>query len=155
MLQLLRHQGPLGSICLQQDSDHECLWAGYHSVMDVTVYSVDLVSIIFWSAFTHDTSGFMVWGPSVIYRSHICCLYVSDGHTHVWHRPGEHHLLECHLHHDTAKHGYSSVVKELTGEWNGALLSSVMRVGCLYASDGRTCVQCGPGECHLPECIFP
>ena len=32
-----------------------------------------------------------------------------------------------HLHHDTAKHGYSGV-KETTGEWNGALLSSVTRV---------------------------
>ena len=30
--------------------------------------------------------------------------------------------------HDTAKHGYSGVMKMLTGEWNGALLSSVMRV---------------------------
>ena len=34
-----------------------------------------------------------------------------------------------HLHDNTAKHGYSGVVKESTGEWNGALLSSVMRVG--------------------------
>ena len=33
-----------------------------------------------------------------------------------------------HLHHDTAKYGYSGVVKESTGERNGALLSSVMRV---------------------------
>ena len=30
---------------------------------------------------------------------------------------------------DTAKHGYSGVVKVSTGEWNGALLSSVMRIG--------------------------
>ena len=60
MLHLLYHQGPLETVCLQQDSDHLCLWPG---------------------------------------------------------------------HHDTAKHGYSDVVKESTGEWNGALLSSVMRVG--------------------------
>ena len=33
-----------------------------------------------------------------------------------------------HLHHDTAKHGYSGV-KESTRVWNGALLSSVTRVG--------------------------
>ena len=33
-----------------------------------------------------------------------------------------------HLHHDTAKHGYCGVVKESAGEWNGALLSSVMSV---------------------------
>ena len=84
MLHLLCHQGPLGTICLQQDSGHVCLWPGYHlhhdtikhghsgvvkestgewndavlrvvsvclQVMDVHVYSVDLVSIIFWSLF--------------------------------------------------------------------------------------------------------
>ena len=41
------------------------------------------------------------------------------------------------LHHDIAKHGYSGVVKESTGEWNGALLSSVMRVGsvCMRVMD--------------------
>ena len=38
-------------------------------------------------------------------------------------------LSDYHLHHDTAKHGYSGVVKESTGEWNGALLYSVKRVG--------------------------
>ena len=61
----------------------------------------------------------------------------------------------CNLYHDTAKRGYSGVVKESTGEWNGALLSSVMRVGsvCMYASDGRTRVWRRPGEHHLPECI--
>ena len=32
------------------------------------------------------------------------------------------------LHHDTAKHSHSGVVKESTGEWNGVLLFSVMRV---------------------------
>ena len=36
-----------------------------------------------------------------------------------------------HLHHDTIKHGYSGVVKESTGEWNGTLLSSVMRIGSI------------------------
>ena len=63
MLHLLCHQGPLGTVCLKQDSDHVCLWSRYY------------------------------------------------------------------LHHDTAKHGYSVVVKESTGEWNGALLSSVIRLG--------------------------
>ena len=38
-------------------------------------------------------------------------------------------LASYHLHHDTAKHGYSGVVKESTGEWNDALLSSVTRIG--------------------------
>ena len=36
-----------------------------------------------------------------------------------------------HLHHDTVKHGYSGILEKSTGEWNGALLSSVTRVGCL------------------------
>ena len=42
-----------------------------------------------------------------------------------------------HLHHDTGKYGYSGVMKELTGEWNGTLLSSVMRVGsvCMRVMD--------------------
>ena len=44
---------------------------------------------------------------------------------------------------------YSGVVKELTGEWNDALFSSVMT---LYASDGHTHVWHRPGERHLPEC---
>lgn len=30
MLHLLCHQGPLGTVCLQQDYDHVCLWPGYH-----------------------------------------------------------------------------------------------------------------------------
>ena len=54
---------PLGTFCLQQVSDHVCLWPGYH------------------------------------------------------------------LHHETAKHCYSGVMKKSTGEWNGTLLSSVMRIG--------------------------
>ena len=62
MFHLLCHQGLMGIVCLQQDSDHVCLWPGYH------------------------------------------------------------------LHHNVAKHGYSGVVKELTGEWNGALSSLVMKV---------------------------
>ena len=77
----------------------------------------------------------------------VCLQQDSD---HVCVLPG------YHLHHDTAKHGYSGVVKESTGKWNGALLSSLMRVGSvssLYASDGRTHVRRRPGESHLPECI--
>ena len=30
MLHLLYHQGPLGTVCLQQDSDHVCFWPGYY-----------------------------------------------------------------------------------------------------------------------------
>ena len=67
MLHLPFHQAPLRTVCLQQDSDHMCLWPDYHS------------------------------------------------------------------HHNTAKHGYSGVVKESNGEWNVAMLSSVMR--------GSVCMQ--------------
>ena len=63
---LLCYQGLLGTDYLQQDSDHVCLWSGYH------------------------------------------------------------------LHHDTAKHGYSGIVKVSTGEWNGSLLSSVMSVASVF-----------------------
>ena len=68
---ILYHQGSLGTICLQQDSDHMCLWPGNH------------------------------------------------------------------LHYDTTKHGYSGVMKELTGECNDNPLSSVMRVGsvCMRVMD--------------------
>ena len=57
-----------------------------------------------------------------------CLQQESD---HVWLWPG------YHLHHNPAKHSYSGVVKESTGEWNGALLSSVMRVGsdCMRVMD--------------------
>ena len=37
--------------------------------------------------------------------------------------------LDYHLNHDIAKHGYCGAVKFSTGEWNCALLSSVMKVG--------------------------
>ena len=69
--QLLCHEGPLETICLQQDSDHMCIWPDYH------------------------------------------------------------------LHHDIGKHGYSGILTESTGEWNGALLSSVIRVGsvCMWVMD--------------------
>ena len=62
VLHLLCHQGPMGTVCLQQDLDHLRIWPGYH------------------------------------------------------------------LHNDNAKHVNSGVVKVPTGVWNGALLSSVMRV---------------------------
>ena len=55
------------------------------------------------------------------------------------------------LHHNTAKHGCSGVVKESIGEWNETLLSSAME----FASDGHTPVRRRHGERHLPECISP
>ena len=77
------------------------------------------------------------WEPSACSRNQITCDY--------------------HLHHDTAKHGYSGVVKESTGEWNDLLLSSLMRVSsvCMRVVDVRIRVWNRPGERRLPEYICP
>ena len=54
-------------------------------------------------------------------------------------------LARLPLLYNTVKHGYTGVLKKSTGEWNGALLSSVMKVDSvcmrLYASDGRTATR--------------
>ena len=94
MLHLLCHQGPLGTVCLQQNSDHVCLWPGYHIHHDGHQWPEML---------THPKT--------------------SNIHTYLLH--------------DTAKHGYFGVEKESTGEWNGTLLSSVMRVDsvCMWVID--------------------
>ena len=57
------------------------------------------------------------------------CLQQNSDHLYHW--PG------FHLHYDTTEDSYFGVVKESTGEWNGALLSSVMRVGsvCMRVKD--------------------
>ena len=54
MLYLLCHQGPLGTVCYPADSDHVCLWQGYHLSQDTAKY------IRPWH--TGPTSGFMVCG---------------------------------------------------------------------------------------------
>ena len=116
MLHLLRHQGPLGTVCLLQDSNHVWLWPGYYLhhdiakhgfsgvakestrewngallssvmwvgsvcrwLMDIHVYDIDLVSIIFQNVFAHDTcptSGFMVWG-AITYNSQSHLLFLQ------------------------------------------------------------------------------
>ena len=50
----------------------------------------------------------------------------------------------------------TSIPNRRSGEWNGALLSSVMIVGsvCMQVM-GRTYVRHRPGESHLLECICP
>ena len=48
------------------------------------------------------------------------CLKQDSDHVCLW--------PDYHLDHDIAKH---SVIKESTGEWKGALLSSVMRIGSI------------------------
>ena len=73
MLHLLCHQGPLGSVCLQEDLDQMGLWPGYHLHHGTAKHGY---SVVF-----SDESSFY--------------LNVSDGRTHVRYRPGEHHLLQC------------------------------------------------------------
>ena len=83
MLHMLRHQGPLGTVCLQQDSDHVCLWPGYH------------------------------------------------------------------IHHDTAKHSCSGVVKESTGEWKCFAVFSNENRFSLYMSDGHTVLMYGVDQVSI------
>ena len=63
----------IGNACLQQDSEHVCFLPGHQ------IY--------------HDTTKHGYYG--VMLSSVMRVLYVSDGHTSVWHRPGELHLPEC------------------------------------------------------------
>ena len=77
MLHLLCHQGPLGIVCFQQDSDHVCLWPGYHlhrqarllCCREIVVWRIEWRSIFF-----SDEIRFY--------------LYASDGRTRVRLRPG-------------------------------------------------------------------
>ena len=48
MLHLLCHQGPLGTVCLQEDSDHMYLWPGYHLHYKAPVRMATLVSWKSW-----------------------------------------------------------------------------------------------------------
>ena len=56
------------------------------------------------------------------FRAYVAPRTIGDlDHVCLW--PG------YHLHHDTAKHHYSGIVKVSTGEWNVSLLYSMMKVG--------------------------
>ena len=87
MLHLLYHQGPLGTICLQQDSDHVCLWPGYHLNHDTVKYG--------YSGVVKESTGRVVWRSVVITDETRFCLYSSEGRTRVRRRFGERHLTEC------------------------------------------------------------
>ena len=70
MLHLLCHQGPLGTVCLEQNSDHEFLWPGYHLHHDTT---------------KHDNSGVVnkstgEWNCALLFFSDDgrFCLYAND-----------------------------------------------------------------------------
>ena len=80
----------------------------------------------YWSGFATG-----VWWPPEQHSEkksghvlHLLCHQVPLGtiSDHIFLRPG------YHLHHDTTKQDYSCVLKDSTEGWNGALLSSVMRV---------------------------
>ena len=55
----------------------------------------------------------------------------------------------------TTKHSYSGVVKQSTGEWNGALLSSVMRVDsvCMQVMDAVAALE-GSSKLAIPPKIL-
>ena len=85
MLHLLWHQGPLETMWLQKDSDHVCLWPGYH-----TTTPTSTATLVSWKSRLE--SGM----SSVVFRDESrFCLYMSYGCTHVRRRPGEHNLPEC------------------------------------------------------------
>ena len=83
MLHLLCHQGPLGTVCLQQDSDHMCLWPGYLLHHDTAKHGY---SGVYWR---------VEWCSVVFSDQSRFYLSASDGCTHVQCRPGERHLPEC------------------------------------------------------------
>ena len=91
MLHLLCHQGPVGTVCLQQDSDHMCLWPGYHSYHDTAKHcycGVMKESIGEWI-------GTLLSSVMRVGSVHICVMDVT-----YMHRLGKSHLLEC-ICHDT------------------------------------------------------
>ena len=88
MLHLLCHQGPLGTVCLQQDSDQVWLWPGYHLHHDIDTVNHGYSGVV-------KESTRVVWCSVVFGDESRFCLYASDGHTCVRCRPGKHHLPEC------------------------------------------------------------
>ena len=86
MLHLLCHQGPLGTVCLQQDSNRMCLWLGY------PLTPRHFQARLLWS---HERVDWRVEWRSVIFNESRFCLYASDVRTCLWHRPDKHHLLVC------------------------------------------------------------
>ena len=84
MLRLhLCHQGPLGTVYLQQDSDHVCLWP-------LTPQHCEAQLV--WC---HEGVDWRMEWRSVVFIESRFCLYANDGCSPVWHRCCEHHLLEC------------------------------------------------------------
>ena len=82
-LHLLCHQGPLGTIFLQKNSNHMCLWPGYHLHHQA------------WLLWCQEVNWRVEWRCVLFSDESRFCLYVSDGHTHVWPGSDEHHLPEC------------------------------------------------------------
>ena len=84
MLHLLYHEGLLGTVCLQQDSNHMCLWPGYHLHHDTE---------------KNDYSG--VVNCRLESGMALCCLHWWESvcewwtYTRVRRTPGERHLPEC------------------------------------------------------------
>ena len=74
-LHLLYHQGPLGTVCLQQDSDHVCLWPAYHLHQEIAKHSYS-------GAVKKSTGEWKDALLSSVMRVGSICMRVMD--IHVW-----------------------------------------------------------------------
>ena len=92
MLPMLCHQGALGTVCLQLDSDHVCL-------CQATTYTFSMLTPRHrqaWLLWCRERVDWSVEWCSVVFSDESrFCLYASDGCTRVRCRPGERHLPEC------------------------------------------------------------
>ena len=86
LLHMLCHQGLLGTVCLQQDSCHMCIWPGYHLHHNTTKLGYSVIMKVDWR---------VEWCSVVFSDESRFCLYATDGRTHVRRRPDERRLWEC------------------------------------------------------------
>ena len=75
MSHLLCHQGPLGTVCLQQDSDHMYLWPGYHLHHHSAKHGYFCVV----KESTREQNGTLL---SSVMRVGSVCVRVMDGHVY-------------------------------------------------------------------------
>ena len=73
----------LNFLKFEQDSDHMCMWPGYHLLQAQILWCRERVD---WR---------VVWCSLVLSDESRFCLYASDRHICVWRRSGKRHLLEC------------------------------------------------------------
>ena len=86
MLHLLCHQGPMGTSCLQQDSDYVCFWPGYHLHHDTVKHGYSGVVRVDWR---------VDWRSVVFSDERRFYMYARDRRTRLRRSPGELHFPEC------------------------------------------------------------